>query len=113
MFLRRKAKLNLIDNYISIYRILYNCKMLLCKARQHHNVQAIENLCDKTLDLKTKYENTFKKLRMYNSSFLCLKAELDSCKDISQYFAPTPIDELELSLANLEADINKLNLNLT
>ena len=113
MFLRRKTKLNLIDNYVSIYRILYNCKIILSKTSNTENIKAIETLCDKTLDLKTKYERSFRQLKMYDSSFLNLKAELDNCKNITRYFTPFSIKQLESSLELLETDINKLKLNIT
>ncbi|MBQ7351389.1 MAG: hypothetical protein IJW59_00770 [Clostridia bacterium] len=77
-----KLKLNLIDNYIAIYRILYYCKHLLTAPTNYSKteVENIQAICDQTLDLKSKYENAFKELKMIDNSFLLLKQQLNDCK---------------------------------
>ena len=116
MRLRKKQKLNLIDNYIAIYRILYNCKILLSydikKSLNSNEISKLYKLCDQTLDLKSKYENAFSKLKMIDNSFVLLKQQLNDCKGYPNCEVELcSITEIYDSLNIIQNDYNKLKLN--
>lgn len=109
MKIRGRRKLNLLDNYVGIYRILYNCKQLMTTGNT--DSQSLKNICDQTLDLKSKYENAFSKLKMMDSSFLILKEQLDNYK----MYANTTMEaytlpELQEFLNIIEQDYLQLGL---
>lgn len=114
MRISRHKKLNLIDNYIAIYRVLYNCKSLLMSeeiTKNKDNVLKIQKLCDQTLDLKSKYEGAFAKLKMIDPSFLLLKQQLNDCKGYtSNDIELCSISEICDSLIIIENDYLKLKL---
>ena len=76
--LKKQDKLNLIDNYVEIYRCLYNCKLSL-NSSPNNIVQLsnIDTLCEQLCQLKTLYEETFKKAKIYDEAFIQLKQELE------------------------------------
>ena len=114
---KNKAKLNLIDNYIAIYRVLYNCKVLLVRNAEKATLEStkkaqnLQKLCDQTLDLKLKYEKAFEKLKMIDDSFLLLKKQLNDCKG---YIIPNlqtcTMQEISDSIKIIENDYAKLKL---
>lgn len=112
MRITRRQKLELIDNYISIYRVLYSCKFLLETAHSNtpSNTELIYKLCDQILDLKSKYEYAFESLNMVDNSFLLLKQQLTSCKPSHQYKNNYNINEIYNDLNNIENAYSKLNL---
>lgn len=112
MRIKQKQKLNLLDNYIAIYRILYNCKKLLCSTSTDPlNIPNIQKICDQTLDLKSKYEDAFEKLKMTDTSFLLLKQQLIECKGYSSPNIPIcNIPELQSSIEIIEKDYLHLNM---
>jgi len=108
-----KLKLNLIDNYIAIYKILYNCRQILFYESNHYNIDTLEiqKICDHTLDLKTKYEKAFKELKMIDESFLNLKEQLIDCKNIFiKNFNVQNFQKLCSTLSSIENDYLQLNL---
>lgn len=112
-FFRRKTKLNLLDNYIAIYRILYHCKCMLSSntTTSSEKIKKVQKLCDQTLDLKMKYENAFKKLKMIDDSFLLLKQQLCACKGYTTSTPPScTIKEISDSVEIIEKDYIKLRL---
>ena len=113
-FIRRKTKLNLLDNYVAIYRVLYHCKRMLSAQNYTSNenmVPKLQKLCDQTLDLKTKYEKAFVKLNMVDDSFILLKQQLSACKG---YNTPRPpkctLKEISDSVEIIEKDYANLKL---
>lgn len=110
MKIKAKQKLNLIDNYVAIYRILYNCKMLM-QSSSATGLSSIQKLCDQTLDLKTKYETAFEKFKMIDDSFLLLKKQLTDCKIYTDKYTPTcTIKEITDSISIIQSDYLKLKL---
>ena len=109
MKIRGRRKLNLLDNYVDIYRILYNCKQLMTTGNT--DSQSLKNICDQTLDLKSKYENAFSKLKMMDSSFLILKEQLNDYKAFKDNnIASYTISELQEFLNIIEQDYLQLGL---
>ena len=113
MRIRMKQKFNLIDNYITIYRILYNCKQLLSSHNEQKdiNMKEVSKLCDHTLDLKSKYEDAFTKLKMIDNSFILLKQQLNECKNhLDKPIKTWSIEEICKNLNIIETEYLKLNL---
>lgn len=114
MRIKKKQKLNLIDNYIAIYRILYNCKIILTNKNStflEDETSKIQKLCDQTLDLKNKYENAFFKLKMVDDSFLLLKQQLNESKGYSgKIIEICNLTEICDSINIIESDYLKLKL---
>ena len=106
-----KLKLNLIDNYISIYRILYYCKKVLCEQKENLTNEQINiffNLCDQTLDLKLKYEEAFKKLKMIDDSFLLLKQQLTTNSDIKNSHPKLTTTDISNYIDAIKNDYHKI-----
>ena len=111
MRLSSRTKLNLIDNYIAIYKILYHCKHILLTETNKETVYKVEHLCDQTLDLKLKYEQAFIVLKMNDIAMDILKSELNSCQNhtISKQ-SLCSVQELNTSIKIIERDYLKLKI---
>ena len=72
--LRRKDKLSLIDDYISIYRL-----MVVYKKHTRDNISSLDRMYNLTLKLKARIEEIIEKKRLNNESYIELKNQLDSC----------------------------------
>ncbi|MGN0960974.1 MAG: hypothetical protein ACI4PF_02100 [Christensenellales bacterium] len=113
MWLSSRQKLGLIDNYIAIYRVLYNCKILLMPNNKisSEDTMKLLQLCDQTLDLKTKYEKAFEKLKMIDDSFILLKQQLNECKGYpDKDIELCTISEISDSVNIIENDYIRLKL---
>lgn len=109
MHITRKQKLNLIDNYVAIYRILFHCKELLLAS--HGDTSIINNICDQTLDLKHKYECAFEHFKMVDPALILLKGQLSSFRGHTKSAEELcTIHELKDSLSIIENDYLKLKL---
>ena len=76
--LKRKDKLNLIDNYVEIYRCIYESKNAILKEKELSTLENLNKLCEDILSLKKLYENTFEKLKMMDDSLILLRMQLES-----------------------------------
>lgn len=74
--MKKKLKLELIENYIAIYRILYICKQRLFLANT--KADDLEIICKKTTELKKDYELAFDKIGMVDNSLILLKSQLNT-----------------------------------
>lgn len=113
MRIKHRKKLELLDNYVAIYRILFNCKQLLMYTPQNNqaDIDKIQNLCDQTLDLKSKYEEAFQKLKMIDNAFILLKSQLNECKGYpNKHIQICSISEICDSISIIESDYLKLKL---
>ena len=72
--MRRKDKLSLIDDYISIYRL-----MVVYKKHTRDNISSLDRMYNLTLKLKARIEEIIEKKRLNNESYNELKNQLDSC----------------------------------
>jgi len=78
MVLKRKDKMNLINNYVEIYRCIFNCKQAILRQSENFEIlQKLEILCHDVLKLKSLYEEAFKEHRMMNDSLILLKMQLE------------------------------------
>ena len=75
--MKRKLKFQLLENYISIYQILGKCKINFLFAKSQEEILLIENICKRLDTLKKEHEKCFKELKMYDTSFLLLKTQLE------------------------------------
>lgn len=102
--MRHKQKMELINNYVDIYKMLYSCKYLLKNINtSNEGISNSKNILDtiqETLKLKEAYEKSFEKLNISDTSFLVLKRELE--KGITHPHSEnyTPIDLIKINEAN-------------
>lgn len=112
LHISHKQKLNLINNYVAIYRILFHCKeLLLTEQGKSENALVLNSICDQTLDLKKKYEVAFENLKMIDPAFLLLKQQLSSFHEKPKSKGELcSISELRDSLGFIKNDYEKLKL---
>lgn len=101
--LRNKTKLELIDNYIDIFKIIFCCKQTILGALDEKVVLKYEQILMSTLNLKNSYEEMFKVLKMYDTAFLILKKDLENALSKSKNMNTTKnYDDLILSKTKIE-----------
>ena len=124
--LRNKTKLELIDNYIDIFKIIFCCKQTILGALDEKVVLKYEQILMSTLNLKNSYEEMFKALKMYDTAFLILKKDLENAVSKSKNMNTTKnyddlildtIPEIENALDDIvdrevEINIQKLNMEV-
>jgi hypothetical protein len=106
--MRNKEKLNLIDNYISIFRLLYNCKNIVVSNHDHCTLNIISSLTSQTIELKKNYEDAFNKLGIIDDTFLQLQQELNDCISDTNHSVNFNIKEANSTLLSLQSDFIKL-----
>lgn len=72
--MKNREKLNLIEKYIDIFRILHHCKQTMRVCNQYTEIKFLNNLCEEILLFKKKIEEFFVK----DNSFLLLKSQLEN-----------------------------------
>lgn len=87
--LNNKNKLILINEYVKIYRVLFVCKSLFFSCLPIETT-ILKNLVSTALSLKTKYEQSFAKLKMNDEAFCILKKQLDD--SISYKYLPNYLE---------------------
>lgn len=101
--LRNKTKLELIDNYIDIFKIIFCCKQTILGALDEKVVLKYKQILMSTLNLKNSYEEMFKALKMYDTAFLILKKDLENALSKSKNMNATKnYDDLILSKTKIE-----------
>ena len=80
--MKKHDKLNLIDNYVEIYRVIFECTQAIKNCKDIETLKNLSELCISTLNLKKLYEKTFKDINMMDDSLILLKMQLeDSLKN--------------------------------
>ena len=74
--MKSKLKLELIDNYISLHRIIYVCNQRIFKANT--NIETLLVIHNNANNLKSEFDTTFNSLKMNNNSLILLKSQLTS-----------------------------------
>ena len=72
--MRKQDKLTLIDDYISVYRL-----MVVYKKHTGDHISNLDKMYNLTLKLKDRIEEIIYKKRLNDESYLILKNQLDSC----------------------------------
>ena len=72
--MRKRDKLSLIDDYISVYRL-----MVVYKKHTENKISNLDKMYNLTLKLKSRIEEIIYKKRLNDESYLLLKNQLDSC----------------------------------
>ena len=106
--MRKKFKMELINNYVDIYKILYNCKELI-KSEKNTNQKKILFILQDALNLKSEYEKMFENLNMNDTSFLVLKRDLDNaikCQTPETYI-PSSLEKILALKGKAEKDLQK------
>lgn len=98
--MRHKLKMELINNYVDIYKILYSCKYLLQKNKNLEDNKNILEATTETLKLKENYEESFIKLKIADTSFLVLKGELEKGLTYPHSDNFTPVNLNKINEAN-------------
>lgn len=102
--MRHKLKMELINNYVDIFKVLYSCKYLIKNANaldsQITEKTSILEITNHTLKLKEDYEKSFHKLKIDDSSFLLLKKELEEGLNYPFSDNYTPVNLNKINEAN-------------
>lgn len=79
MFVKRKEKLNLINNYVDIHRCIFDCKYSIINENCNpKNLENLLKLTDQLIELKKQYEKIFNTEKMMDDSLILLKMQLES-----------------------------------
>lgn len=76
--MRAKKKLELINNYVEIHKILFACKMSIFKSTNFNETASCFKLLKDVSTLKSNYEKIFEKLHLNDEAYLNLKKELET-----------------------------------
>ena len=106
--MRKKLKMELINNYVDIYKILYNCKELI-KSEKNTDQKKIFFILQDALNLKSEYEKMFETFNMNDTSFLVLKRDLDNAMKIQapQAYSPSSLEKILALKGKAEKDLQK------
>lgn len=74
--MKNKFKLQLITEYVNIYRILLQCKSDLFNSKKTQ--KQLQLISHKVISLKEKYESTFEKFKVNDNAFYDLKNQLEN-----------------------------------
>lgn len=72
--MRKKDKLSLIDDYISIYRL-----MIVYKNHMKDNISPNDKMYNLTVKLKGRIEDIIQKKKINDEAYVILKNQLDDC----------------------------------
>ena len=111
--MKQKDKLVLIDNYISIFRLLFNCKNIIVDRHNYLYIQSISQLTHQTLELKNNYEKAFEELGLIDEPFMQLQRELNECICQPKHHSNYNLKELENTFNTLQANYIKIKEKLT
>lgn len=107
--MRKKFKMELINNYVDIYKILFNCKELI-KTEKNTDQEKIISLLHDALKLKNEYEKMFDILKMNDISFLVLKRDLDNAMKFQpQNYSPSSLEKILELKGKAEKDLRSLH----
>lgn len=109
----QREKLNLIENYISIYKLLFNCRNISINKKDTLKINTLSKITDKTIQLKNNYENTFDTLGLIDDSFLQLQKELNECLTQTGIIPICNLNDLQSTLLNLQSDFLKVKEKYT
>lgn len=102
-----KNKMELINNYVDIFKILFWCKQKVFSSCDLDETLVLEKTLEQTLKLKSSYEQIFDKLNMSDTSFLVLKRDLEySLKKPTSLGLLAPTNEwIETKKNKIETDL--------
>jgi hypothetical protein len=72
--LNKELKLNLINDYIKIYKLYYKCKTTFC----NQDYKYLNNTLARLDKLKKEYETIIYNNKLYDNSFILLKQQLEN-----------------------------------
>lgn len=111
--MKQKDKLSLIDNYVSVYRLLYNCQGFTCLYTEDNLTPQLSHLTHQALELKHHYEIAFEQLGLIDETFLGLQQELNDCISNPTKLTTYSIQDLADNLNILQSNFNKLKSKFT
>lgn len=115
--MRKKLKMELINNYVEVYRMLFVCKFIINNGSEEEIKMAYDSSLEFT-SLKEKYEKTFERLKINDTSFLVLKKGLEDglCTIPNNNYKPLDISKIHEIKAKISEELNetslKYNLNI-
>ena len=83
--MKKKEKLALIDNYIELHRVIFECKDAIKHCENVNSLIELKNLSISLIDLKQLYEKTFLKYKMLDNSLILLKQQLEDALKSEKY----------------------------
>lgn len=76
--MNKRQKLELINNYVEIYKCIYDCKHAILNCADQNNLKVLSEFCNELLELKKTYEQTFISNNIMDESLILLKTQLDT-----------------------------------
>ena len=110
--MKNRLKLELINNYVDIFKIIYNCKYIASNGSDiNENENALKHLKE-SLKLKEAYEKTFQTLKIADVSFLLLKQLLENALKVTPQdnYTPTAISIVAESKTKISKTLNSVLL---
>ncbi len=105
--MRRRLKMEVLGDYVSLFRIIYFCRCSkLEKPQTNINCQNIENLEERALSLRQKYDLIFNKLNIRGPSLILFRSQLRS--EAEKEFSTE--EKNIISLSKLEILYDKLGI---
>lgn len=110
--MREKKKLELINNYVDIYKILFACKVNIFEGADIKNSSASFKLLQEVSMLKSGYEKLFEKLHLDDEAYLNLKHKLESSLKTHKITPNFTFDyeKYELKKVKITSDLYKTRL---
>ena len=112
VIMKNRLKLELINNYVDIFKIIYNCKYIASNGSDiNENENALKHLKE-SLKLKEAYEKTFQTLKIADVSFLLLKQQLENALNVTPQdnYTPTAISIVAESKTKISKTLNSVLL---
>ena len=104
--MKKKEKLNLIDQYVEIYRCLFNCKQAVIFAENKEILSTINTLTEESLILKNLIEKMFQEEKMFDDSLLLLKMQLDQTLESTDKKNYYSIEKIQSKLNLIQKELN-------
>ena len=107
--MRKKFKMELINNYVDIYKILFNCKEILKTNKDSCTTEKTYSILKDSLALKAEYEKIFATHKIDDISFCVLKRDLDNAMKAQppHAYSPSSIEKILELKGKAEKDLQK------
>ena len=101
--MKYKLKMQLLDEYVCIHKILYICKQRIFLGNT--NIVSLKTLCESASSLKKEFDETFNTLGMNDTSLIIFKEQLK--KGLNHPFEKNKIPDTQKLLNKLNEIVMK------
>ncbi len=117
--MRRKLRLEMLDDYVAVFRIIYLCRSsIFVQTENQTECEVIKVIEQDAISLQKKYDKTFERIGMLGPSFLLFRRELSNETDEKKFseskkqISKEKLDNLQNKLKLLESKHNAITLKL-